>query len=65
VEATPEATVLLRSFFATLLDWTERLVPSLTPENLVDPAPAMRRVAWREGAAVAAARHASPTAGVP
>jgi len=51
VEATPEATVLLRSFFATLLDWTERLVPSLTPENLVDPAPSMRRVAWREDAA--------------
>jgi nitrous oxidase accessory protein len=51
VEATPEATVLLRSFFATLLDWTERLVPSLTPENLVDPAPAMRRVPWREDAA--------------
>lgn len=58
VEATPEATVLLRSFFATLLDGTERLVPSLTPENLVDPAPSMRRVAWR-GAGAATVRAAA------
>ncbi|MDT8436810.1 MAG: nitrous oxide reductase family maturation protein NosD [Gemmatimonadota bacterium] len=42
VERTPEVTILLRGFLPTLLDWTERLVPSLTPENLVDPAPAMR-----------------------
>ncbi len=44
VEATPETTILLRSFFATLLDWAEWLVPSITPENLVDPAPAMRPI---------------------
>ncbi|HSM08868.1 MAG TPA: nitrous oxide reductase family maturation protein NosD [Gemmatimonadota bacterium] len=45
VERAPVTTILLRSFFVTFLDWTEALIPSLTPENLVDPAPAMRPVA--------------------
>src|SRR5690606_6615392 len=45
VERAPVATILLRSFVVTLLDWTELLLPSLTPENLLDPAPAMRPVA--------------------
>ncbi|MFW6085500.1 MAG: hypothetical protein ACODAA_09820, partial [Gemmatimonadota bacterium] len=44
VERAPVTTVLLRSFFATLLDWTEYVLPSLTPGNLVDPAPAMRPI---------------------
>jgi len=44
VERTPVTTVLLRSFFVTLLDWTERVVPSLTPDNLIDERPAMRRL---------------------
>ena len=43
-ERSPVTTVLLRSFFVTLLDWTERVVPSLTPDNLVDERPAMRRL---------------------
>lgn len=43
-ERTPVATVLLRSFFVTLLDWTEHLVPSLTPDNLIDEEPAMRKL---------------------
>ncbi|TFG66628.1 MAG: nitrous oxide reductase family maturation protein NosD [Gemmatimonadales bacterium] len=43
-ERTPVTTVLLRSFFVTLLDWTERVVPSLTPDNLIDKRPAMRRL---------------------
>lgn len=42
-ERTPVATILLRSFFVTLLDWTERVVPSLTPDNLIDEEPAMQR----------------------
>jgi nitrous oxidase accessory protein len=45
VERAPVTTILLRSFFVTFLDWTEALIPSLTPENLIDPAPAMRPVA--------------------
>lgn len=44
VERAPVTTILLRSFFATLLDWTEYVLPSVTPRNLVDPAPAMRPV---------------------
>ena len=42
-ERTPVATILLRSFFATLLDWTEHVVPSLTPDNLIDEEPSMRQ----------------------
>lgn len=52
VERAPVTTILLRSFFVTFLDWTEALIPALTPDNLVDPAPAMASVAepWRPGA---------------
>ena len=45
VERAPVTTIMLRSFFSTVLDWTEYLVPSLTPANLTDTAPAMRSVA--------------------
>ncbi|MGD8494755.1 MAG: nitrous oxide reductase family maturation protein NosD [Gemmatimonadales bacterium] len=45
VERAPVTTILLRSFFVSFLDWTEALIPALTPENLVDPAPAMASVA--------------------
>jgi len=53
VERAPVTTILLRSFFVTFLDWTEALIPSLTPENLIDPAPAMTSVArpWGPGVA--------------
>lgn len=44
VERRPAALVLMRSTFTTLLDAAERVVPSLTPQVLVDSAPAMRRV---------------------
>lgn len=37
-------TILLRSVFVGLLDEAERVLPSLTPETLVDDRPAMRRV---------------------
>ena len=36
------ALILLRSTFMSLLDAAERVLPALTPEGLVDPAPAMR-----------------------
>jgi len=45
VERAPVTTILLRSFFVTFLDWTEALIPSLTPENLIDPRPTMTSVA--------------------
>ena len=34
--------ILLRSLFIDLLDAAERVLPSLTPETLVDASPALR-----------------------
>ncbi len=44
VEQNAPTTILLRSLFVGLLDTAERVFPSLTPETLVDHAPAMRRI---------------------
>ncbi|HET8654614.1 MAG TPA: nitrous oxide reductase family maturation protein NosD [Longimicrobiaceae bacterium] len=41
VEQHPPLLILLRSAFVTLLDRAEQLLPSLTPETLVDPHPSM------------------------
>ena len=38
------ALILLRSAFVQLLDASERALPSLTPETLVDATPAVRRL---------------------
>lgn len=43
VEKYPPAMILFRSFITTLLDKTEKILPSLTPENLKDTAPLMRK----------------------
>jgi len=43
VEKYPPAMVLFRSFITNLLDKTEKILPSLTPENLIDTAPMMKR----------------------
>jgi len=43
VETNEPTMVLLRSPLVALLDRAERVVPSLTPETLADPAPLMRR----------------------
>ena len=43
VEHHQPALILMRSAFADLLDGAERVLPSLTPEKLVDSTPAMRR----------------------
>lgn len=40
----PTAMVLFRSFMVTLLDKTEKLLPSLTPENLKDEFPLMKQL---------------------
>lgn len=42
VEQNPAAMMLFRSFMTTLLDKTEKLLPSLTPENLKDDFPLMK-----------------------
>ncbi len=43
VEKYPPAMILFRSFITTLLDKTEKILPSLTPENLKDNEPLMKR----------------------
>jgi nitrous oxidase accessory protein len=42
----PASLILLRSTFATLLDAAERVLPSLTPDALVDATPAMKRLSF-------------------
>ena len=43
VEKYPTAMILFRTFITTLLDKTEKILPSLTPENLKDTAPLMKK----------------------
>jgi nitrous oxidase accessory protein len=43
VETNPPAMMLFRSFMVTLLDKTEKVLPSITPENLRDEQPRMKR----------------------
>lgn len=42
IEQNPSAMILFRSFMTTLLDKTEKILPSLTPENLKDNQPLMK-----------------------
>ena len=42
LEQMPHGVVLLRSFMVSLLDRAEKVIPSLTPEALVDPRPRMK-----------------------
>lgn len=42
IERVPQVMVLIRSFMATLLDKIEKIIPSITPENLKDDAPMMK-----------------------
>lgn len=42
-EKNPPAMILFGSFLTKILDRTERVMPGLTPENLVDPQPRMKR----------------------
>ena len=44
VQTNETSLILLRSMFVSLLDAAERTLPTLTPETLVDRAPAMRRI---------------------
>jgi nitrous oxidase accessory protein len=44
VEQNPTSLVLIRSFFIELLDLAERIMPTLTPETLIDEKPQMREV---------------------
>ena len=42
VERNPASLILLRSFMSTLMDKAEKVIPSLTPEQLKDELPSMR-----------------------
>jgi nitrous oxidase accessory protein len=42
VEQNPTTLILLRSFMVSLLEKTEKAIPSLTPENLVDDKPSLK-----------------------
>jgi nitrous oxidase accessory protein len=43
-EKNPPAMMLFRSFITTLMDKTEKILPSLTPENLKDEQPSMKKI---------------------
>lgn len=42
IEQNPDAAILMRSFMVSLLDKTEKAIPSLTPQNLADNQPSMK-----------------------
>jgi len=42
IEKNPPAMILFRSIIVNLLDQSEKVIPSLTPENLVDETPIMK-----------------------
>lgn len=42
LEKMPTAMMLFRSFMVTILDKTEKIIPSITPENLKDDSPLMK-----------------------
>ena len=44
VNKTPEAIILLRSFFIDLVNFSEKVSPIFTPDNLMDEGPLMKQV---------------------
>ena len=44
VNRTPEAIILLRSLFIDIIDFSEKVSPVFTPDNLIDNAPNMKRI---------------------
>ncbi|WP_158976856.1 nitrous oxide reductase family maturation protein NosD [Cellulophaga sp. L1A9] len=44
VNKTPESIVLLRSLFMDIIDFSEKVSPVFTPDNLVDAKPSMKRI---------------------
>ena len=44
VEKNPPAMMLFRSFITSLMDKTEKILPSITPESLIDEHPKMKRL---------------------
>lgn len=46
VEKIPSSIILMRSPFVSLLEHTEKVAPTLTPETLVDSNPSMKQITW-------------------
>jgi nitrous oxidase accessory protein len=46
VNRTPETIILLRSLFIDILDFSEKVSPVFTPDNLVDENPMTKRIQW-------------------
>jgi len=46
VSRTPESMVLLRSLFIDIIDFSEKVRPMFTPENVMDHAPLMNKVVY-------------------
>jgi len=45
VNRTPEAIILLRSLFIDIIDFSEKVSPMFTPDDLLDECPKMKRIA--------------------
>lgn len=46
VNRTPETIVLLRSLFIDIIDFSEKVSPVFTPDNLMDEHPMIKQIAW-------------------
>lgn len=46
VNRTPETIILLRSLFIDIIDFSEKVSPVFTPDNLLDNNPKMKRITW-------------------
>ena len=46
VNRTPETIILLRSLFIDIIDFSEKVSPVFTPDNLLDYNPKMKRIEW-------------------
>lgn len=46
VNRTPETIILLRSLFIDLIDFSEKVSPVFTPDNLVDENPLIKKAEW-------------------
>ncbi|WP_347173530.1 nitrous oxide reductase family maturation protein NosD [Polaribacter uvawellassae] len=46
VNRTPETIILLRSMFIDIIDFSEKVSPVFTPDDLLDNNPQMKRITW-------------------
>ena len=46
VNRTPESIILLRSLFIDIIDFSEKVSPIFTPDNLMDHNPLIKQLQW-------------------